>query len=83
MSKINRAKKGEVVHAVVVQTKKETRRADGSGVSFGENAAVLVTGVGNAKSGLVPRGSRILGPVTEELRTQKTMKIVSIAPMVV
>lgn len=69
-------KKGEVVRAVVVRTKKELRRADGSYIRFDENAAVIITDV---KS---PRGTRIFGPVARELRDKNFMKIISLAPEV-
>ncbi len=69
-------KKGEVVRAVVVRTKKESRRPDGSYIKFDENAAVIIDAAGN------PRGTRIFGPVARELRDQKYMKIVSLAPEV-
>ncbi len=71
-----RVKKGEVYNAVVVRTAKGVRRTDGSLVKFDGNAAVLL----NAK--LEPIGTRIFGPVTRELRTEKFMKIVSLAPEV-
>ena len=71
-----RVKKGEVYSAVVVRTAKGIRRADGSLVKFDGNAAVLL----NAK--LEPIGTRIFGPVTRELRTERFMKIVSLAPEV-
>ncbi|MBP1658435.1 MAG: rplN [Bacteroidetes bacterium] len=69
-------KKGEVARAVIVRTKKETRRKDGSFIRFDENAAVLITETGE------PRGSRIFGPVARELRERQYMKIVSLAPEV-
>jgi len=69
-------KKGDVVKCVVVRTKKETRRADGSYIRFDENAAVVIDQQGN------PRGTRIFGPVARELRDRKFMKIVSLAPEV-
>jgi len=69
-------KKGDVVKAVVVRTKKEIRRPDGSYIKFDENAAVIIDGQGN------PRGTRIFGPVARELRDRKYMKIVSLAPEV-
>ncbi|RTL02633.1 MAG: 50S ribosomal protein L14 [Proteobacteria bacterium] len=72
-----RVKKGDVYNAVVVRTAKGVRRADGSLVKFDNNAAVLL----NAK--LEPIGTRIFGPVTRELRTEKFMKIVSLAPEVI
>src|ERR1700738_4195961 len=68
-----RVKKGEIYNAVVVRTAKGVRRQDGSLVKFDGNAAVLL----NAK--LEPIGTRIFGPVTRELRTEKFMKIVSLA----
>ena len=71
-----RVKKGDVYNAVVVRTAKGVRRADGSLVKFDGNAAVLL----NTK--LEPIGTRIFGPVTRELRTEKFMKIVSLAPEV-
>lgn len=69
-------KKGEVVKAVVVRTRKETRREDGSYIRFDENACVLI----NDQS--QPRGTRIFGPVGRELRDKKFMRIVSLAPEV-
>ena len=69
-------KKGEIVKAVIVRTKKEIRRKDGSYIRFDENAAVLIDATGN------PRGTRIFGPVTRELRERKFMKIISLAPEV-
>ena len=71
-----RVKKGEVYNAVVVRTAKGIRRSDGSLVKFDNNAVVIL----NAK--LEPIGTRIFGPVTRELRTEKFMKIVSLAPEV-
>ena len=71
-----RVKKGEVYNAVVVRTAAGVRRSDGSKVKFDDNAAVLL----NAK--LEPIGTRIFGPVTRELRGEKFMKIVSLAPEV-
>lgn len=70
-------KKGDVVKAVVVRTKKQTRRPDGSYIKFDENAAVIL------KSDGEPRGTRIFGPVGRELRDKKFMKIVSLAPEVI
>lgn len=70
-------RKGEVVKAVVVRTKKALRRKDGSYVRFDENAGVLIDAAGN------PRGTRIFGPVTRELREKEFMKIISLAPEVV
>ena len=69
-------KKGDVVKAVIVRVKKETRRADGSYIKFDENAAVLLKADGD------PRGTRIFGPVGRELRDKKFMKIISLAPEV-
>jgi len=70
-------KKGEVVRAVVVRSKKERRRQDGSYIKFDENAVVLIN---EAKD---PRGTRIFGPVARELRDKKFMKIISLAPEVI
>lgn len=70
-------KKGDVVKAVVVRSRKKTRRIDGSYISFDENAAVILKGDTQD-----PRGTRIFGPVGRELRDQKFMKIVSLAPEV-
>jgi large subunit ribosomal protein L14 len=69
-------KKGEVVRAVVVRTKKEFGRDDGTSIAFDENAAVLIDQQRN------PRGTRIFGPVARELREKNFMKIVSLAPEV-
>ena len=69
-------KKGEVVTAVVVRTKKEFGREDGTYIAFDENAAVLIDAANN------PRGTRIFGPVARELRERNFMKIVSLAPEV-
>ena len=69
-------KKGEVVKAVVVRSKKGVRRADGSYVKFDENAAVIIRDDGT------PRGTRIFGPVARELREKDYMKILSLAPEV-
>ena len=69
-------KKGDVVKAVIVRTKKPIRRADGSYVRFDENAAVLI------KDDKTPRGTRIFGPVARELREKDYMKILSLAPEV-
>ncbi|MBU3826030.1 MAG: 50S ribosomal protein L14 [Candidatus Anaerobiospirillum merdipullorum] len=71
-----KVKKGDVVDAVVVRTKKGVRRPDGSIIRFDSNAAVLLT------SQHEPMGTRIFGPVTRELRTEQFMKIVSLAPEV-
>jgi large subunit ribosomal protein L14 len=70
-------KKGDVVKAVIVRTKKETRRPDGSYIKFDENAAVILKNDGD------PRGTRIFGPVGRELRDKKFMKIISLAPEVI
>ena len=67
-------KKGEVVKAVDVRTKKSTRRADGSYIKFDENAAVIIREDGT------PKGTRIFGPVARELREKNYMKILSLAP---
>lgn len=71
-----KVKKGEVYDAVVVRTRKGVRRPDGSLVRFDGNAAVIL----NAQ--LQPLGTRIFGPVTRELRTERFMKIISLAPEV-
>jgi large subunit ribosomal protein L14 len=70
-------KKGDVVRAVVVRTKKEMRRKDGSYIRFGDNAAVLIDDQRE------PKGTRIFGPVARELREKEFMKIVSLAPEVI
>ncbi|MBP3221929.1 MAG: 50S ribosomal protein L14 [Neisseriaceae bacterium] len=72
-----RVKKGDVYNAVVVRVAKGVRRADGALIKFDNNAAVLL----NNK--LEPLGTRIFGPVTRELRTERFMKIVSLAPEVI
>lgn len=69
-------KKGEVVKAVIVRTRKGLRRADGSYVRFDENAAVII------KDDKTPRGTRIFGPVARELRERDYMRILSLAPEV-
>ena len=69
-------KKGEVVQAVVVRTRRQLGRKDGTYIAFDENAAVLIDGANN------PRGTRIFGPVARELRERNFMKIVSLAPEV-
>ncbi len=71
-----RVKKGDVHRAVIVRTKKEIRRTDGSAIRFDTNAAVLINKDGE------PIGTRIFGPVTRELRTKNYMKIISLAPEV-
>lgn len=70
-------KKKEVVRAVIVRTKKEIRRPDGTWIRFDENAAVIVDKQGN------PKGTRVFGPVARELRAKNYMKIVSLAPEVI
>jgi large subunit ribosomal protein L14 len=70
-------KRGDVVKCVVVRTRKEKRRPDGSYIRFDENAAVLI------KDDQTPRGTRIFGPVGRELRDKKFMRIVSLAPEVI
>ena len=70
-------KKGEITRAVVVRTRKEVRRKDGSYIRFDENAAVLL----NAQS--EPMGTRVFGPVARELREKRYMKIISLAPEVI
>lgn len=69
-------KKGTVVRAVIVRTRKQTRRKDGTYIRFDENAAVLVTDAGE------PVGTRVFGPVARELRERRFMKIISLAPEV-
>jgi large subunit ribosomal protein L14 len=71
------AKKGEVARAVIVRTRKEFRRKDGSYIRFDDNAAVLIDNNNE------PRGTRIFGPVARELRERNFMKIVSLAPEVI
>ncbi|MGY8850697.1 MAG: 50S ribosomal protein L14 [Pseudomonadales bacterium] len=71
-----KVKKGQVMSAVVVRTRKGLRRQDGSLIKFDDNAAVLL----NANN--APIGTRIFGPVTRELRTEKFMRIISLAPEV-
>lgn len=71
-------KKSQVVHAVIVRTRKETRRKDGTYVRFDENAGVIVD-----KSSKEPKGTRIFGPIARELRNQGFTKIISLAPEVV
>jgi len=72
----SRVKKGDVYNAVVVRTKKGVRRSDGSLIRFDSNAAVLLN------PQLQPIGTRIFGPVTRELRTERFMRIISLAPEV-
>jgi large subunit ribosomal protein L14 len=69
-------KKGEVCRAVVVRTKKEIKRKDGSFIRFDDNAAVILNNQGE------PRGTRVFGPVARELREKNFMKIISLAPEV-
>lgn len=69
-------RKGEVIKAVVVRTKKEKRRQDGTYIKFDENAVVLIDNAMN------PRGTRIFGPVARELRQKNFMKIISLSPEV-
>ena len=71
-----KVKKGEVLNAVIVRTKKGVRRSDGSSIRFDENAVVLL----NAQ--LQPIGTRVFGPITRELRGENFMKIISLAPEV-
>ncbi|MGE0086858.1 MAG: 50S ribosomal protein L14 [Desulfococcaceae bacterium] len=71
-----KVKKGDVLKAVVVRTKKEIRRSDGSYIRFDDNSAVLIN------AGREPIGTRIFGPVARELRARKFMKIISLAPEV-
>lgn len=70
-------KKGQVVRAVVVRTRKETRRKDGTYIRFDQNAAVII------KPDNEPVGTRVFGPVARELRDRRFMKIVSLAPEVI
>jgi len=72
----SKIKKGEVVKAVIVRTKKEVRRLDGSYIKFDDNSAVLLNPQGE------PIGTRIFGPVARELRAKRFMKIISLAPEV-
>jgi large subunit ribosomal protein L14 len=70
-------KKGEVVKAIIVRTKFNTRRKDGSYLKFDNNAGVVIDNQNN------PRGTRIFGPIARELRSKKFMKIISLAPEVI
>ena len=70
-------KKSDVVHAVLVRSKKETRRSNGTYIRFDENAAVLIT-----RETKEPRGTRVFGPVARELRSKGFKKIISLAPEV-
>ena len=72
----SKVKKGDIHRAVIVRTRKEIRRPDGTVIRFDRNAAVLLTPQGE------PIGTRIFGPVTRELRAKKFMKIISLAPEV-
>jgi large subunit ribosomal protein L14 len=72
----SRVKKGDIYNAVVVRTRKGVRRVDGSLIRFDKNAAVLLN------NQLQPLGTRIFGPVTRELRSERFMKIISLAPEV-
>jgi len=73
----SKIKKGTVVRAVVVRSKKEIRRKDGSYIRFSDNAAVIIDAQGE------PIGTRVFGPVARELREKRFMKIVSLAPEVI
>jgi len=73
----SKVEKGKVVRAVIVRTRKEIRRRDGSHIRFDDNAAVIIDGQGE------PVGTRVFGPVGRELREKRFMKIVSLAPEVV
>jgi len=73
----SKIKKGAVVKAVVVRTRKEVRRKDGSYIRFSDNAAVIIDNQGE------PIGTRVFGPVARELREKKFMKIISLAPEVI
>jgi len=70
-------KKSDIVHAVIVRTRKETRRPDGSYIRFDDNAAVIID-----KKSKEPKGTRIFGPVARELRDKGFIKIISLAPEV-
>ena len=72
----SKIKKGDVVRAVIVRTKKEVKRLDGSYIKFDDNSAVLINPQGE------PIGTRIFGPVARELRAKRFMKIISLAPEV-
>ncbi len=72
----SKVKKGDVLKAVVVRTKKEIKRTDGSYIRFDDNSAVLIS------QGMEPIGTRIFGPVARELRAKRFMKIISLAPEV-
>lgn len=70
-------KKGQVLHAVIIRTKKESRRPDGSYIRFDDNAAVIID-----KNTKEPKGTRIFGPIARELRNKGFIKIISLAPEV-
>ncbi len=70
-------KKSDIVHAVIIRTKKETRRPDGTYIRFDDNAAVIID-----KKSKEPKGTRIFGPVARELRAKGFIKIISLAPEV-
>lgn len=73
----SKVKKGEVNKALIVRTKKKVQREDGSAISFNTNAAIIVN------TALQPVGSRVLGPIAEELRTKKHLRIISLAERVI
>jgi large subunit ribosomal protein L14 len=73
----SKIKKGDVIRAVIVRTRKEVRRKDGSYIRFSDNAAVVIDKQGE------PIGTRVFGPVARELREKKFMKIISLAPEVI
>ena len=73
---ISKIRKGDVARAVIVRTKKEVKRLDGSFIKFDDNSAVLINPQGE------PVGTRIFGPVARELRAKRFMKIISLAPEV-
>jgi large subunit ribosomal protein L14 len=73
----SKIKKGSVVKAVIVRTRKEVRRKDGSYIRFSDNAAVIIDNQGE------PIGTRVFGPVARELREKRFMKIISLAPEVI
>jgi ribosomal protein L14 len=80
-SKVQRVTKGQVVHAVIVRTHKESRREDGALVGWDDNACVLVDV--DKKKGVIPKGTRITGVVAQELRRRQMTKILALAPLVV
>jgi large subunit ribosomal protein L14 len=73
----SKIRKGDVIRAVIVRTRKEVRRKDGSYIRFSDNAAVVIDKQGE------PIGTRVFGPVARELREKKFMKIISLAPEVI